>query len=256
MKNIFICDGCSNKALCCRDFKTTFIGKDISEKHKKLEGRGPVYNVIPIENKRLPLYGWELERIRECSDNDFKYSPRTVIYDIKSDKMLALLWNIDHDDCPFLDDDKACKVYDARMMHCRIFPLVIPTSGNSLQVGYSSICPNIVDPGLVGSVSEKDYVRALYDSYGEAFLWSIQRKVMLSWFKRLIRVVTDNGLIEPVKDTPVQWVVKKMGKDGCMGLLEHLKSIDDKIGYDIDLMVKKFYELEDAREYVAGLGIR
>ncbi len=240
MGKIFSCEGCTDKGLCCRDFGQGKISEDIVNAHEDIQGKGPIYSVIPMGQKRIALYGWEVERLKAASDTRFELKPRTVIYDLKGDVPLVLSWNLNHDDCPFLDDGNSCTVYEDRMMHCRIFPLSRSGPGGVTKTMFSSLCPNIVATEGNGNIKD------LYEAYGDIFLWAVQRDIVIGWLKHTVNEAVRKGMIRPATNRPLDWINRKLKNKKPRDAVSHLKSL----GVPTQQQIDRFYTLEDARRLV------
>lgn len=251
MTERFSCQGCATPAACCKGFNVHDIDDTLRQRHTAA-AKGPIYTLMPIEDVRLPLYSWELFLLRKVAPTAFKVSPRTAFYDDTSDQPLVVSWNLDHDDCPFLGDNNTCTTYDHRMMHCRVFPLSGSGVGDaSMQPSFNSLCPNINKPP--SDQTDHERIQWMHETYGDTFLWTIEREHMLAWLKKTLRQAADEGLIEVRRGESLDWMKGKIGqREGDpVDFFDHIAKTDPVMKEDIDRAMQHWENLDHAKDLLA-----
>ncbi len=252
MSEQFSCGGCATPAACCKGFDVHDIANQLRQRHTAAS-TGPLYTLMPVEDVRLPLYSWELFLLRRVAPTPFQVSPRTAFYDNASNQPLVVSWNLDHDDCPFLDESDRCSIYEHRMMHCRVFPLSGSGVGeDSLIPSFNTLCPNIIEPPT--GQAEHERIQWMYETYGDSFLWAVQREHMLAWLKKMLRRAADEGLIEVRRGESLEWMREQIDQQNGnpVDFFDHLARTDHAMKEEIERSMQRWETLEDAKELLSA----
>ncbi len=157
---------------CCRNLRGNLNKSRLPEylsKIKQLSRTIGIYYLTIPARMTILLLDWEarqLDRMAEKMGIVFRYTPFMAAKDSRSDRVLVLVWNMDHDDCPFLDERSRCKVYDDRPLHCMSFP--ISTVGNRIRSLGEGLCPAITSLDELGGKASPRQVDKIYPGCAKA----------------------------------------------------------------------------------------
>lgn len=124
------------------------------------------YYALPTEGG-LQAWSWERQRMLREADArgvTLRFVPSLAVADELSGRLVILVYELEHDECPFLgpgptEGALVCNAYDARPLVCRAFPVV--AAGGTLVP--SSACPDIIEP----ATGDRD---AFLHTFSDAFL--------------------------------------------------------------------------------------
>ena len=117
----FICDYKNCKSKCCNNLRGN-SGID----NYDLDDKRVIHLVIPPSRLSIGIDSHEKEvlelKARELGIK-LVISPIKIVV-TKDNIPKVLRWHIDHDTCPFLDNEYNCQAYHERPLICRAFPLI------------------------------------------------------------------------------------------------------------------------------------
>lgn len=169
----FECKMCGE---CCRNMR----GR-VAKTPPKL----PPYLFMAVSRslKTIGLFEWEVPILRTKAKRlsiSLRVKPDTVIWDEKSKKPIVTMWNLDHDNCPFLSEDNKCRIYRHRPLVCQTYPLMtFGLVGDASEKGVHWMdCPNAVEPPLPKGrrfmVQTSTIFTTLFEVYGRTFLGALR----------------------------------------------------------------------------------
>lgn len=130
---IFVCRGCGK---CCRNIKQGDSESSETDMVKVMDDKGT----------GIPVMDWELDRIRAGADRLGVFVdlvPHHVLLSSKDDIIVAT-WSLNHNVCPFIGEDRRCRIYEDRPMVCRAYPLSMKRGADgSKGVVVSTDCPGV-----------------------------------------------------------------------------------------------------------------
>jgi len=103
---------------------------------------------------------------------------RARFWDEVSKVPIVTLWNLDHDNCPFLSNENRCRIHKQKPLICQAYPLlafgILSEETNTLMAVGLTDCPNAVPlPFLEGvpiKIRHSALFRELFQVYGSSFL--------------------------------------------------------------------------------------
>lgn len=188
---VFACTLCGD---CCRGLQSRRGRPDWPASALKLARMG--YYGLPTEGG-LQAWSWERQRmLREATARgiELKFVPSLAVADELSGRLVVLVYELEHDACPFLGpgpeaDSLVCHAYDARPLVCRAYPVV--QSDDRLTP--SSKCPDIIEPPR----SDRD---AFLHVFGDAFLAAEAANGLPREVARVLRTLEDAGTLRLARD--------------------------------------------------------
>jgi len=162
---------------------------------------GPLYYLELPEQQTLVLYEWERDELANHAKKlGFTFNTKPVMgyYDDYGKTWMVLLWELDHDRCPFLTQDSTCCVYEQRPMVCRVFPLysdffdpicsskeLIP--GSEYPHPIAKGCPAIPETDVsgitaLGKTSCFEVLKMLHANYQSSFKSGVQDAAIRNYF--------------------------------------------------------------------------
>jgi Fe-S-cluster containining protein len=250
----FKCSACGK---CCSKIQG-FISKEEEEFIRKYGyGKMPLMQVIPMEEMSFLLWDFEAKRFKEYEKEveiDAKIRPSRGVFDLKSNRFIVFTYHMNSEACPFLLDEGKCAIYDnSRSFVCQFFPfkrsplLKLEEESDDL---FGS-CPNIsIIISKLDYSDKKKLVKELYDSFGENFLAALQNDIIMEWSNRLIIELMKNEMIKPAINHPYEFLKKRIDNSEKIDLMDFLVEIGYKNREEIDEMIERFENLEDAKEKV------
>ncbi len=176
------------------------------------------YYGLPTEGG-LQAWAWERKRMlreAEARGITLRFVPSLAIADELSGRLVNLVYELEHDDCPFLgpgptEGSLACNAYDARPLVCRAFPVV--QSGGRLVP--SSECPDIIEPAQ----SDRE---AFLHTFADAFLAAEAADGLPREVARVLRVLEDAGALRLARDLSREQVLMRQGRMPALDLWDLL----------------------------------
>lgn len=115
---IFNCTLCGN---CCRNIR----GRLSKE---SLIGRIPLQYYINkgLANLTIDVPEWKIDLLKEKArilGINLRIAPTFQIWDDFSQTSIALQWQMDHEDCPFLSKKNLCLINDSKPLTCQSYPV-------------------------------------------------------------------------------------------------------------------------------------
>jgi Fe-S-cluster containining protein len=182
---------CTHCAVCCKSFKV--VEKKIS---KDASG---IFYTVDQRSRVLSLWRWEADRLRKRADKlgiHSRIRPLSYIVDSKNSKAIIIVWYLDSDVCPFLNDDR-CSIWEQRPFSCKQFPLYGDRSG----MGISSICPDVVRPPLTGNDVANG--AAIMSAYPDEVPFLYKDMEIYKMIFGFIRDLQENEVIEWQRDAEI-----------------------------------------------------
>jgi len=225
--SVFECSRCGN---CCEHLRGRISEEDA-------RARSPyIFMLVPPSLMTLGLHEWELPGLREKAVSlsiDLRIRPSMVMWDETSKTALTIMWNLDHEDCPFFSQERICKIYKDRPLVCQTFPLitagllshVIQRISEPLRIGYGT-CPSVPKvsfqenkPLFLGS---RHVFKELFRAFGEAFVGSLRYEYATIMVRDLLKDAETKGkiCISPMNKE----IVKSILRSKPVGALAFLES--------------------------------
>lgn len=186
----------------------------------------PYIHLIGTPNdSTIGIFEWELQRLIDLGKNQnkiVKIEPFLVIYDSIIKKGLVLIWNLDHDDCPFITSENICSIYEKRPLICQSYPFTSSGLKENLQnkpavIGIGD-CPNkIIPPPSMGTF--QDHAKNISSVYGNIFSGAIRVDIAKEYVRSLCDQLNDNNVINRRTITPK--IISKIRKHELVGLFRH-----------------------------------
>lgn len=210
----FSCTLCGD---CCRNLKLRPGAPDWPSGFSPMARMG--YYPLATEGG-LQAWSWERHRmLAEAAARGMalRVVPSLVIADDVSGRLVALVYELDHVDCPFLGpgpgpDTLACGAYEARPLVCRAFPVVV--SGG--MVVPSSKCPVIVQPAN----AKRDEFITLF---GDSFLAAEASGLLTREVARLLAFLEEAGVMRRARDLSKEQVLMRLERAPPLDLWDVLE---------------------------------
>lgn len=132
-------------------------------------GGEPRYLLMEPKLTTFPIKTFEVQEIVKLAEQKgikFNLREYSCCYLPKEKTRVVFDYAFDHSVCPFLDQNYRCKIYSARPLICKMFP--IRASFNSKERIISPVCPNMLTPKLSSNGSYEQSIQELYDAYGSS----------------------------------------------------------------------------------------
>ena len=220
-------------------------------------GKMPLVQMQPVEKISFPLWGWEAKRFKEWQgkvDVDCKIKPSRVVFDLNSNKAVVAAYFMDSDTCPFLADKK-CLIYDKKRAYvCRLFPF---NKGPFLEAG-----DGFSRKGMFGSCSALDkiyneipeelneMVEFLNEAMPEEFVNVVQNDIIAEWVNKTIVGLVKTKKIRPAMNYPYEFLLKRVNNSEKVDLTDFLVEINAYTREEMDNLIKRFDNNEDAKEKI------
>lgn len=236
----FICKKCGK---CCRNMR----GRTYKEQHKFPP---IVFFTVPPSLMTIGLFEWETPILRRKAKElsiSLQLKPSFISWEQESQKAIATMWNLDHDNCPFLSEDNSCRIYADRPLVCQTYPLMAigildQERKTPLRLSVGD-CPNAVDPFQKGYLCmPTSYVfKELTKVYGSTFLGALRNdlaRILLSTY------LNEASMQGHIRSTIIDKnIIKAILRSKPVGLFEFLKSksaIDEK---NLQQQIQTIYSL-------------
>lgn len=192
---------CKGYADCCRNLKNAS-----KERAEKFASVGVLNLAADPANIALPVFDWEIGKMKDIAKETGRYisvKPLWVAIDHK-DRPVVVMWNLDHNDCPFLSGND-CTIYSDRPTICRSFPVtgsgfIQASSGkNDIKIASSTACRCWKEQiGDLGKMTVSDMYKTFYGIFGESYLAALKYDMQFVFVTRVIQDLVDKGKIKPV----------------------------------------------------------
>jgi len=239
----FSCKACGQ---CCSHIQGFIPDK---ETIKELGyGKLPLINLFPVEKLSFPLWDWEAKRFMQ-TEIEHKIKPSRIIFDLNSNKTIVVNYSIDSEACTFLKDNK-CQIYEKRALVCRFFPFqhgpFLSSEKPSKQTMFGS-CPVISEMfDKLNDEDKKEYVKQLYESFGENLIAIVQNDIITEWSNKMIIELMKKQLIRPAMNYPYDKLLKRVENSEKIDFTDFLKE-KNLINKEI---IEKFESMVEARELI------
>lgn len=205
-----------------------------------------VFMPVPPSLKTIGLFEWEVSTLKKKAKElslSIRMKPDTIVWDQNSKKALVLLWNLEHDDCPFLSNDNCCRIYEDRPLVCQSYPLVAvgilgPVERKkedfivrSFEIGGGD-CPNLVKLHLFEGKhffsTAAPLWNTLFQAYGDVFLGALRYDGARLLLSEALKEAKDQKIINPARMD--KNVIKAILRGKPIGLFEflHTKGVMSK----------------------------
>lgn len=179
---------CTHCAVCCRSFK-------IVERTVSKDDAG-IFYTVDQRSRVLSLWRWEADRLRKRANElgmQVKIRPLSFLVDSQNSKAIVIVWYLEGDVCPFLEDER-CSIWKDRPFSCKQFPLYGDRSG----LGLSSVCPDVVRPPLTGDDVANG--AAIMTAYPDEIPFLYKDMEIYKMVFRFVRDLKENEVMEWDRD--------------------------------------------------------
>lgn len=194
------------KCLKCGKCCSSIRGRIEEEERKFIEenffGKLPITQLVPVEKMSLSLWPWEAKNLKDRAKQlgiKANIKPFRAVFDLNQNKSIILSYFLDYDNCPFLDENNNCKVYEDRPLVCKQFP--IQTIGLDKEPVFLG-CPALKDVNL-----RKDELKSFF---GETYEAALKNDSMIESQNNKIMDLMKNNIIRPIKDYPYDFLLKRI----------------------------------------------
>lgn len=255
----FECKMCGN---CCRNMRGR-LGKKIS-KTGILQNQ--LYNIFPSSLKTIGIFEWEVSILKKYATKlsiPLKIEPDIILWDQNSRVSIVILWNLDHDDCPFLSEDDKCRIYNERPLVCQAYPLFIRGYVSSQDSRDSEIrlgdCPNVVALPFPNGKLDQRYSTVsdkLIEVYGNMFIGAIRYDGAIGLISNYNEKSRKLGTIRPLLITPN--FIPNLLRSTKIGLFEFLilKGVIDQKQFKIEIQAINRFNLKLFEDIKSGHELR
>jgi len=197
-----------------------------------------IFMLTPPSLKTIGLFEWELPALELHAKRlaiSLRIKPDNVIWDQNSKNAIAITWNLDHDDCPFISDKNKCKIYDYRPLVCQTYPLMAvgllqyinERRREPFEIGLAD-CPNSVKLPFVERTPllfrPSSLFSTLFKVYGSTFLGALRYDGASIIISEHLKKAVENGIIHPAVIN--KNAIKAILRSKPVGLFEFLQSKD------------------------------
>jgi len=256
----FRCSACGS---CCSHIRGFIPEQDRAFLKEYAFGRLPVVQLVPVERMTFPLWDWEASRFRQWGKEagiDPRVKPLRVIYDEGKGTAIVLSYFMDAetDACPMLQERKCAIYHTKRAYVCRLFPfnrspVSDPSSSGMDARSYFGECGAMekILPEL--PADKENVVPFLMEAFpnGE-FLNALQNDLTIEWSNRTIIELMQGKRLRPAMNLPYEELKKKMLYSRQVDFTDFLVECGHLSKVELDLLLQRFDENEDAREWVGG----
>jgi Fe-S-cluster containining protein len=202
----------------------------------------------------IGLFEWEVQ-VLETNAKRFsiplRLKPNFIMLDDYSKKLIATMWDLDHDNCPFLSEDNKCKIYEDRPLVCQTYPLVAigllkhidEKSEIPFRLGLGD-CPNAAKlPFLKNKqfpIRPSTLFKKLFEVYRSTFLGALRYDGATILLYKYLEQSVRQGIIRPA--TINKNIIKAILRGSKpIGFFEFLKSNGTISEKDIQREIKSIY---------------
>lgn len=223
---------------CCRNLRGR-LDKEAIERHQL----SYLYHRVEPSDLTINAFEWEIERLMNLGEHQGKqilFEPDLVFYDEYSELPIAIGWNLNHDNCPFLTPKNKCAIYDHRPLTCQAFPLFEIGIMNFLYRPkielHPADCPEAITiPNKFKKISE--LATWLYDVYGDSAVGAYRIEFAGYTIRHLTRKFTQTMAIRAAKIT--EQVIKEIKRKEPIGFFQFLQSEAMMTKKEIEAIVKE-----------------
>lgn len=221
-------------------------------------GKMPLVQIIPVDEMTFPLWDFEATRFKKYQEQkniDAKIRPSRGIMDLRSNKFIVVTYHMNSESCPFLLKDGKCTIYNTRRAFiCHLFPfnrspfLDLEEKDSKDMFGK---CPNIV--AIIDKLNyddKKTLIKQLYDSFGETFPAAVQHDFVMEWSNKLILELMENKIIKPAINYPYEFLLKRINNSEKTDFMDFLVESNYKTREEVNKLINKFENFEDARKKI------
>ena len=264
---------CKECGQCCSHIRGIIPEEEKEFLKENAYGKLPLIQLFPIEKMSFPLFDFEAKRFKKWQDEvniNAKILPSRVILDLNTNKAIVVTYYMDYDSCPFLKNNR-CLIYDKkRAFICRLFPF---NKGPFLNTGETlKKLPNECEDGLekplaflkqdmfgscpsikellpkLNNQDKKELVSQLHVAFGETFLDIIEYDHLTEWVNRLIITLMKEKHIKPAMNYPYNFLLKRINNSEKIDLMDFLEEKGIKTKEEIENLIKRFDNNNDAKE--------
>ena len=208
MSGRFSCIKCGN---CC---KSDLV--EVKAKIAPSEEKGPLYkNHGAIGLPVLDFQKAELEEEAKKLGIKASFVPEKYFFDALTKTMVVATWKLEGTPCPFLSEEKMCRVYSKRPFVCRRFPLLV--QGNKIVC--SSNCEAVSQDDLKDIRSKEDFE----SFFPKQVLALKEGKEAIRQINNVLGRLPSTGKVFLVKGLTQKELPKKFPKHETIGLFKFLK---------------------------------
>jgi len=236
---------CNLQGCCCANLRGQ-ISKDEIEEYNFRNKNGQIYYLMPPKDWTINLFEWEVKRLIEIAKEknvNVELKPNIILFDEKQKVGIAIGWNLEHDNCPFLSNLK-CSIYTERPLACRLYPLkgiFEPEDGTAFVFK----CPRVDKNYFGAKLKMAEALKLLRSYFGDIFYYSEQNHFLNRYTIELIKFITNKGKFKPNRSKPLDFFRKKIEKSKMYGLEEFLQLNN----IPIEKYVKQREELQNIESF-------
>jgi Fe-S-cluster containining protein len=213
----FKCQKCGN---CCKTWEDlceipSFIGD----------------NIIILNKPKILINSWD----RQFFPKEI-IVPQNILFDITSDKIIALNYTFNLEVCPNLSQNNVCKIYDNRPLVCKSFPcpieqelekhkLILTTFGKGCkaEMDQASLFKKL---GINEVSKGSELFSKLYKRYGEAYIWREIENGLAFVLAKGINILFEDGFRFAKKGYDMKFLIKRINnaieKGNIIDLFEYI----------------------------------
>jgi len=194
------------------------------------------FMTVPFSLKTIGLFEWEAPILKANAKKlslSLRIKPDAIIWDQNSKKAIVTMWNLDHDNCPFLSEDNKCRIYKDRPLVCQSYPLMTigilarahKDVNKMREIGLGD-CPNVVKllffDGKPFQARFSTVFNKLFEVYGKTFLGALRYDGAVMLLSEYTQNALNQGIVRPaiIKKN----VIKAILRSKPIGLFQFLRS--------------------------------
>ncbi|MBR9699738.1 hypothetical protein GOV09_04745 [Candidatus Woesearchaeota archaeon] len=255
----FECAACGT---CC-----SLIQGFVSEEEKRFieefgYGKLPLIQLTKVEDMTFPLWDFEAKRFLAYAKElgiDPKIIPSRAIFDLGSNSLIIVTYQMNARSCPFLKKEGKCSIYGKeRAFVCNLFPF---NRSPFLNIGseHGSLfgkCRRIKDILPTLDFKNKEVlIKQLYEIFGDTFLASVQHDHITEWSNKIILEMMKKKVIRPALNYPYDKLQKRIEHAEKKDFFEFLSDSGFMAEKEVDALTKRFRNYEDAREKMEKISL-
>jgi len=258
---VFQCCSCGQ---CCSNIRgfTSASERGFLEEFGK--GKLPLIQLSNIDEMTFPLWDWEAKRFLEHEKEvavNAHITPSRGVMDLQSGKFIVFTYQMNTPNrCPFLSENGKCTIYHTPRAHiCHLFPL---NRTPYLKVGDDNYRGIFGECHTLNTFKDqfsyddrKKLLGELYESFGEGFLHALQHDYLMEWSNKIIIEMMKSEMIKPAVNYPVQFLMKRVENTEKIDLSTFLVESGYKTQEDVDEVIRRSNDLEDAKDILREEGI-